>query len=179
MNASRGKLRALVGALMLPLLGLSLIGAAPASAAEVEEPVQSCWIDLPSETTVCFDPSLDVADVIFELTGQTLVYSTDDAARSESALLLAVGAILYEHHGLDGSSVTMTVPDGGCPGYVTNWPTMPSGWNDRVSSFATYSSCKATLYENTSMSGAQFGPSFTNNIFGVMDDKTSSVRLTS
>ncbi|MFB9377582.1 peptidase inhibitor family I36 protein [Kineococcus gynurae] len=57
---------------------------------------------------------------------------------------------------------------------------MPSGWNDKISSFRTYSDCTARLFENANFNrdraGASFGPGrFVGYVGSAMNDRTSSI----
>ncbi len=53
---------------------------------------------------------------------------------------------------------------------------MPSGWNDTVSSVATYSGCANTLYKNAGFGGSTFsiGRNSSASSLGSMNDQTSS-----
>jgi hypothetical protein len=53
---------------------------------------------------------------------------------------------------------------------------MPSGWNDVVSSVETFSGCANTLYENTNFGGSTFSIGRNSSVanLGSFNDKTSS-----
>jgi hypothetical protein len=54
-------------------------------------------------------------------------------------------------------------------------PTMPSGWNDVVSSFRTYSGCLVDHFENTYYGGSSTGYWSSHSYIGdAMNDRTSS-----
>jgi len=53
--------------------------------------------------------------------------------------------------------------------------TMPSGWNDRVSSFQGYNSCQIKLWQNGAFSGSTFGPITYAYSVGALDNQASSI----
>ncbi len=53
--------------------------------------------------------------------------------------------------------------------------TMPSGWNDRVSSFQGLNSCQVKLWQNGAFSGATFGPITYAYSVGALDNQASSI----
>ena len=59
----------------------------------------------------------------------------------------------------------------------TNWElgVMPSGWNDRISSFRAYASCDIRLYWDGGLTGPVYGPSTGANTLGSFDNQTSSI----
>lgn len=78
------------------------------------------------------------------------------------------------HYG--GNSLTWTSTSGGCTSTQTfQASSMPSGWNDVVSSALSYQNCNTYWhYQNINFGGAQIdcGPSCAT--MGVMNDQTSS-----
>src|SRR4029453_13325828 len=54
-----------------------------------------------------------------------------------------------------GASLSMTAPGGGDYSLAggNRFPRLPSGWNDRISSFRSYSNCAQQLFRGTSFTG--------------------------
>jgi hypothetical protein len=80
------------------------------------------------------------------------------AAALESApatLAAVVVGIEYADLNYGGASLSMTAP-GRCDYSLDadyRFPRMPSGWNDRISSFRSYSNCAQQLFRDTSFTG--------------------------
>ena len=56
--------------------------------------------------------------------------------------------------------------------------TLPSSWNDRISSFQGFGNCETRLYQNGDFTGSTYGPAFaTDNVGATMNDQTSAVRV--
>ena len=56
--------------------------------------------------------------------------------------------------------------------------TLPSSWNDRISSFQGFGNCETPLYQNGHFTGSTYGPAFaTDNVGATMNDQTSAVRV--
>jgi len=53
--------------------------------------------------------------------------------------------------------------------------TVPSGWNDRVSSFQGFSGCEVRLWQNGGFAGASYGPAPSAGTLGALDNATSSL----
>lgn len=82
----------------------------------------------------------------------------------------------YVNSSFGGNSLTWTVGNGGCAvGVHFEASSMPSGWNDVVSSAKSFANCNTyTHFENSGFTGAELncGPSCAT--MGAMNDKTSS-----
>lgn len=82
----------------------------------------------------------------------------------------------YVNSNFGGNSLTWTSTSGGCTSTQHfQASSMPSGWNDVVSSARSFANCNTyTHFENVSFTGAELncGPSCAT--MGVMNDKTSS-----
>jgi hypothetical protein len=56
--------------------------------------------------------------------------------------------------------------------------TLPSSWNDRISSFQGFGSCETKLYQNGDFTGSTYGPAFATDYVGAtMNDEASAVRV--
>lgn len=88
------------------------------------------------------------------------------------------GHILYRYNEKNGCTLSMTDVDS--PG-----PQMPSGWNDKISSFVTedwvdkdYYPCYTNHYWDKNYGGRAYGWSKWGMTMGDFNDKTSSVKWT-
>jgi hypothetical protein len=112
-------------------------------------------------------------------------------ATTESGLdsLLAGGAMgldssyllmdLYEHANKTGAYLALY---GSSPcddsGDLDGSYTLPSNWNDRISSFQGHNKCDTKLYEHGNYTGLTYGPTYSTNWVGsAMNDKASSLRV--
>jgi hypothetical protein len=75
-----------------------------------------------------------------------------------------------------GSTQTATTTSSSlcASGLTFQWSSMPSGWNDKVSSLWVYGTCHTTLYENSGFKGATDSFSADTKSLGVFNDETSS-----
>lgn len=90
---------------------------------------------------------------------------------------------LYQHSNFAGAVLTQSVTPNGYVCTATTgdvdaqFASMPSGWNDVVSSFRGFSNCWVKIYENSNFGGASFGYAGSSSFVGsAMNDRTSSVR---
>ena len=150
---------ALVGLLMCAMLGaLVAFGAASASA---DPAPQFCTLDLSSGSYTC----------------------TASAAHARVAQLDAASPVILgrffddtDKSGADGW-FQITASSGCDTSSDLDWAVnvMPSGWNDRVSSFQAYANCDVRLFSNGFLTGSVYGPSTGANSLGSMDNQTSSI----
>lgn len=135
---------------------------------------------------------------ILAQTGSPLIYPAEDASARSGVLVeapkagaaadtLAVTplatyalATIYENSYFGGSSWTFTdVNSSTCSTYYYNFNTMPSGWDNRVSSMQGWGPCKIRISENTYQSGASYGPVNSAQYVGdAMNDRASSAWVT-
>jgi hypothetical protein len=85
-------------------------------------------------------------------------------------------SIDYDASGFTGTTLTWTVANSsGCSGFNYSAASMPSGWNDRVSSAHSYGGCANNQhYHDTDFLGA--GIVCTCSTMGTMSNQTSSER---
>lgn len=79
------------------------------------------------------------------------------AALEDTAVTSASVVVGIEYADLNygGATLSMTAP-GRCDNSLDvdyRFPSLPSGWNDRISSFRSYSNCAQQLFRGTSFSG--------------------------
>lgn len=56
--------------------------------------------------------------------------------------------------------------------------TLPSAWNDRISSFQGFNNCETRLYQNGDFTGNTYGPVFATDYVGAtMNDQASALRV--
>jgi hypothetical protein len=79
----------------------------------------------------------------------------------------------YTGTSFTGSSLTW-YQSAGCGTYSAS--SMPTGWNDVVSSVANYNGCGSTLYQNTNFGGSTYsvGVNATKSTLGTFNDTASS-----
>ena len=94
--------------------------------------------------------------------------------RPERAAATVVLSIDYRDSGFGGTSLTWyDSGTAGCAANTYSASSMPSGWNDQVSSSHRYDSCTHNPhYEHVNFGGAIYP--CTCSSMGVMNDKTSS-----
>jgi hypothetical protein len=152
-------------------------------AAQAEGP-QHCWLDVETGENGCFG---SFADLIGELSGGTVQVSKGtsvltDAQRAQLAIgptaTYVIGQ-LFENLNYGGDDKLITA-SGDCD---TNSDvdyylgSMPSGWNDRVSSFKSYGLCATRIWENTNFGGASYGFVVNSTYVGdAMNDRASSIQ---
>jgi hypothetical protein len=85
-------------------------------------------------------------------------------------------SIDYDSSGFSGTSLTWTVSNtAGCNGFTYSAASMPTGWNDRVSSSHSYGGCADNKHFHDSNFGGS-GIICTCSTMGTMNDQTSSER---
>lgn len=97
----------------------------------------------------------------------------------------AVHTLSIEYHDSNyGGSTYQFTAGGDCIGEIYAWSSMPSGWNDVISSSRAYSSCRAIHYDTSGATpsyvppGAQISCTLTScPTMGSMNDHTSSLRF--
>ncbi|MFB2554196.1 hypothetical protein [Herbiconiux liangxiaofengii] len=163
---------------------LTLLIAGPAATASAS-PV-SCWTNLDTGATGCFDASVDPVDAIENATGRPVVAETTGPAAARGAgeataapAAAAVDYLLltaYDNTGLTGpsnsyfTSNTNICTNGYAYGF-TNFGT----FNDRFESFQSYNGCSATFFANSNYTGAEYGPYVSRTTMGTFNNTASSV----
>lgn len=101
------------------------------------------------------------------------VSSTELSASQDSLTSTYVLSVDYHDANFSGSTFTW-VAAAPCGYYLTG--SMPSGWNDVVSSVADYSGCATTLYHDANFGGSTYriGVNGSAASLGSFNDQTSS-----
>jgi hypothetical protein len=103
----------------------------------------------------------------------TFAAAISAATNPAGPLTSVILSIDYTGTNESGSSLTWTKP-AGCGSYTAS--SMPTGWNDVVSSVSNFNGCGTTLYQNTSFSGSTFSIAVdgTANTLGSFNRQASS-----
>lgn len=173
------------------IAALALIGiAAPTAPAAAAEGDRHCVAptNVDNPQAVCFatfDKALQFASggVLHELPKGSSVQAKVDALNAGFGVNVVRTVVGIEYSGINftgddliwtGTSGNCSTPTGNVDYYASS---MPTGWNNVVSSFKTYANCWAKHYESTNFGGAVIGYGPTDsNIGAVMDNQTSSQR---
>jgi hypothetical protein len=138
--------------------------AAPAATAAADTP-QSCTLDISTGEYWC-----------------TPVDAPAGSRLARPAVTEATSYVLarfYDSIDLDPSdgsfTVTASAPCDTSSDVDFTLGTVPSGWNDRVSSFQGFNNCSVRLWRNGGASGTYWGPAFLANVLGGMDNQASSM----
>lgn len=187
-NILKRPLAALAAALLM--IGAAAV-TAPAATANASDRTQSCWQELDTGKSLCVDADANLADAVYAAHG--IVLSTPDGAVKVSDELLSpsrsarsditlrastVIGIFYEHHNYGGASYATSVTKNGCYDYSHGYTNLSTiGWDNRISSFKSYSNCTTAIFENTDYDGASYGYYVnSSNVGDAMNDRASSIR---
>lgn len=173
MPRSLARLAAVVVAATLVLL--------PAAPAAADPEPQDCALDVDLDVLVCVAVGDDLAAAYLDETGRELLPSPDEGEGSANGLLgpLASYSLVtfYVNTSYAGASFTIvrsTPCNGSTLSSIANLGTV--GMNDAISSFATYGSCEARLYEDVSYGGSTFGYTTSTSSLPTFNDLASSAR---
>lgn len=99
------------------------------------------------------------------------------AGAAEMPLPVTILGIVYADVGYRGSTHQFLGNSGDCNlGTTYGFDSMPSGWDNRVSSFEGFGHCRVTLFENENRQGNRYGPDSGASLGGLyMNDRTSSM----
>jgi hypothetical protein len=170
-----------------------LVEVIPATDKDGDRPVKE------ADDITCFDTFADsiyyVSDGAIELPadatpGEYLDEIEEATRKSGQSFKSTIVSIDYKNSSYGGSSLTWTGSDPGCNQYSCGFlglskcrkshsaSSMPSGWNDVVSSSKAFSGCdNNVLYEHNDFGGANSGDTCHPNcssVGGAMDDRASS-----
>jgi hypothetical protein len=99
------------------------------------------------------------------------------AGEVEVPVPVTILGIVYADVGYRGSTHQFLGNSGDCNlGTSYSFDSMPSGWDNRVSSFEGLGHCRVTLFENENRQGNRYGPDTSASLGGLyMNDRTSSM----
>jgi hypothetical protein len=169
------------------LTGGTVANAASATPTPTDTASQSCWLDADSGQSLCVPLGVNLISTVESVTGETIDvpvgttvgnFKTTSAQASASSLkvnaassLEALSA-LYDDINYGGGTYLMTGDD--CGGGIANIGNF--GWNDRASSFQSFSGCLTAVYKDINYGSTRLGYSTNKASFGTMNDAASSWR---
>jgi len=134
-----------------------------------------CTLDLTDGSYTCSGQTSEPVTTAVTVSAQLAAPQLFAAASPGSVLL----ARLYDAPNRSTASGYLDVfAPGGCDWSMDmDWSlgTMPSGWNDRVSSFQGFNHCAVKLWQNGGLTGSAYGPIYSANGVGGLDNQASSV----
>jgi len=163
---------------------------APANAAtpNAARAAQTCWFNTDNQVMRCFDSYAAFKSAVQAQTGGPLLlagqHPTPSAATSDglaSPAATYVLATFYDNasYSTTAGSVNITTSNSTlCVSYNYTGNTMPSGWNDRVSSFHSYGTCKTRLAWDINQGSPYTSTSANLATLGAMNDQASSYFIT-
>lgn len=170
--------------------------AQPAQAATTA-PSNQCSFDLSTGITTCYDsyqalitdisggavttitsPSQITDDVVATIAGSGAAPRSAAARPAATASTFILSIISAPaNYGDPTFTFTQNFPCDTDSGVEANVRNMPAGWNDRLSSFRSFSDCQTKIFENT-FSGATLGPLTNSSYVGnALNDRTSSMEF--
>ncbi|GAB2527040.1 hypothetical protein GCM10027064_25260 [Microbacterium petrolearium] len=165
------------------LAALALAPTAATAAAPAD--AQSCWVNVDTGESACFDASLDPIAQIEADTGTTVVAVPTGSMRVASARSAAVAADAetyllatgWDEIGYAGASVSYftTLPQV-CDGYTHGFSTLHD-WDQRFESLRSYNGCVSYVYDAINFSGTEFGPISASADLGAFKDRARSLWL--
>ncbi|MGC4174004.1 peptidase inhibitor family I36 protein [Demequina sp.] len=160
----------------------AVLMATPAAADTQGE--QVCWLNADTGAFACFDTYAEfvAASGVAPIATAPLGPKSKSSLTSEAVAIEPYAsyyiATFYEDASYGGASVNVTSSNSTlCVGYHYYGSSMPSGWNDRVSSFKGYGTCKVKLYKDAAYGGATYGPFASSSSIGSMNDEASSYQV--
>jgi hypothetical protein len=150
----------LTGLLMCAMSGSLSLGASSASA---DPAPQFCTLDLSTGSYTCTGSQTQA-----RLAGQV----------ADAGTQTILGRFFDDPDKSGANGWFQVTATSGCDSSLDlDWAlnVMPSGWNDRISSFQAYANCDVRLFSNGFLTGSVYGPSTSANSLGSMDNQTSSI----
>jgi len=176
-SAIRGLRRASVITTFMIVACTGLLQAGPASAATVSAPsaARACSINVDTSEYHCYSSH---SAMLGALAAKGPLAVESESMASASPLTRYVLAAFYMDARYGGSSLTAYSSYSGlCASHSYTTNSMPSGWNDDISSYRSYGTCKTKVYENINLGGSSYGPVADVANLGAMNDKTSSYSI--
>ncbi len=148
----------------------------------------SCWVDADSGQSLCVPAGQDLVAAVQDADGISITLPSDatingvsgsllksdrSAATLSTAATSGVVSELFDDINYGGGTLLMTSTSG-CVGGISTL--VPYGWNDRASSFKSFSGCETAIYQNINYGGTRLGYSTNKASFGSMNDAASSWR---
>ena len=137
-----------------------------------------CWLDITSGSIQCFSTLQDSIDAVGSV-GTSVQKSSGATSRAVVAATSVVIGIVFDDAEYMGDSLVISVANGcdSSPGADWSLNSMPTGWNDKISSFKSYANCATKIFEHINYGGATLPYTVNTKYVGdAMNDKTSSMR---
>jgi hypothetical protein len=172
----RARLPAALATVLLALAGVALASPAQAQASTPVTPW--CWLDADTGITRCYDSRAELDAALGGSAAGQLSSAADTDITAGAVASVYTMAVLSVDAGYGGSQLWITTASSGlCTSASAVSYTMPAGWNDQVSSFRSYGTCRTTLYHDVNLGGATYGPAASAATLGGMNDEASSYRI--
>jgi hypothetical protein len=154
-----------------------LLAAGPANAATISGPsaVRACSINVDTSEYRCYSSH---SAMLGSLEAKGPLAEESESATPASVLTSYVLAVFYLDASYGGSSLTAYSSHSTlCTSNSYTLNSMPSGWNDDISSYLSYGTCKTKVYENINRGGSSYGAVADAPNLGAMNDRTSSYSI--
>ena len=191
MNRKQSIFMAILGTVTLAaaftVTGAAAANASPRDPSSSDPSSQSCWLDVSTQKSLCVPAGEDLIAAVQDEAGVTIMLPagsvvgdiTVTQSRIAATQLAATATVIsnpvsaiYDDINYGGGTLVLTATAAGCNWYVTNLGTY--GWNDRASSFKSFSGCMTALWQNNSFGGTHIGYSTNVASFGSFNDQASS-----
>jgi hypothetical protein len=168
-------------------MGASAASASTTDPTSDDQAQASCWMDATTGQSLCVPDGVDLvaaveADtgVVIDIPEGTVVGGVETSSAQAKLGLLSINAAtttkivsaIYDDINYGGGTYVMTASGAGCDWGISNLGNF--GWNDRASSFKSYSGCKTALYKNINFGSTKIGFATNEASFGSMNDQGSS-----
>ncbi len=169
------------------LAGAGAANASTPDPTDSDSPLPSCWEDVTTGESLCVPAGQDLFAAVqqeagvsisvpstFSIEGVTASALRADASLSTASAASSGAAVsaIYDDINYGGGVFVMTAPSGGCSWGISSL--VPYGWNDRASSFKSFSGCETAVYQNINFGGTKLGYATNKASFGSMNDAASS-----
>lgn len=150
--------------------------------AMAESKGNSSWVNVDSGEISYYDSSTTPLAALSEITHLPVVaLEGEERSTTNSGVTTGLAAytlgILYDGASFTGSSQGYFSTNSSiCTGVVYTFNTLGT-WNDRAGSFQGFNGCQATLFLNTYLGGAQFGPFSSATGLGAFNNQVSSMKM--
>ena len=163
----------LAPAAVVAVTATALLSTSPAHAADT---VEHCWLDVETSAGQCFATYAEVLAQLDALESEDSQESLSDLVSPAASVVIGQ---VFEDASYGGSSYTFTASSGCDTNADVDWQvsSMPSGWNDRVTSFKSFNQCATRIWSDTGYSGNSYGfVANSTNVGATMNDQTSSIQ---
>ncbi len=169
--------------------GASAAIASPPDPTTSNPDTQSCWVNASTQQSLCVPTGADLIAAVQDEAGITIKVpaGTDVAGVTvttgrlqaslfspASANVATIVSAIYDDVNYGGGTLYLTATSPGCTWTLANLGSY--GWNDRASSFKSFTGCNTALYQNINFGGTHVGYAVNDPSFGSFNDQASSWR---